>query len=151
MLDQQWDVERPLTQRRYIEPNDVQSPVQIIAEAPVPDVLFQIAVGRRDHAQVDRFFNIRSGATNRALLQRAQQLRLDWQRQLSDLAVCGFDQPGARLPGARERRPSVPEQFRFDQLRRDCGAVDRDEIAFPPRCLVNRARRALFQSLTRRL
>src|SRR5258706_358240 len=66
-------------------------------------------------------------------LEESQQFRLQVQAHFADLveedrAVArGADQAGVVAVGAREGAAAVAEQLRFDQVPRDCGAIERDE------------------------
>src|SRR5581483_12072620 len=80
----------------------------------------------------------RLGAADRAdlaVLQDAQELRLEVGRHLADLveehrpAVRRLEQALLVRDGAGERAPEMAEQLRLHELGRDRGAVDRDERA----------------------
>ena len=76
MLHQQRNVVAPLAQRRQLHRDDVQAVEQILAERAVRDHLREVAVGRGDDAHVDLDRVRVADALELALLQHAQQLRL---------------------------------------------------------------------------
>ena len=89
-----------------VEVHDVEAVVEVLAEAPGADLLFEDAVGRGDDADVDLLRLAVADAEDDALLQRAQELHLQVQRQLADLveeerALVG--RPGT-CPGATRSR-----------------------------------------------
>ena len=78
------DVLGPLAKRRDADGDDVQAIEEVFAEAPGLHVGGEVAVGRGDEAHVDRL-GAPAHLLHLARLQRAQDLRLDRQRQLADL------------------------------------------------------------------
>ncbi len=124
-----------LAQRRQEEVHDVEAVVEVLAEAPGADLLLEDAVGRRDDADVDLLGLAVADAEDDALLQRAQQLHLQVQRQLADLVeeeralVGDLELAGPRRDGAGERALHVPEELALDQVLGDRAAVDDDERA----------------------
>jgi len=75
------DLLAPLSQWRDVDPDHAQAVVQIFAELAFRDALLEIRVGRRDHADVDALrFGLADGH-DLVLLEEAQQLRLDVDRQ----------------------------------------------------------------------
>jgi len=100
-------------------------------------MLAQVAVGRRDHAHVYAARPIGSQALDLAVLQRAEQLGLDGQRQLPHLVkeqratVGGLEAPRALARRTREGAAHMAEQFAFGQGFRQCGAVHVNQRAVP--------------------
>ena len=96
-----------LAQRRQPEVDDVEAVVEVLAELARLDHLLEVAVGRGDDADVDLLGLAVADAEDDPLLQRAQQLHLQLQRQLADLVE---EQRAARRPagtcraGSRWRR-----------------------------------------------
>ena len=137
--DQQRDVAAPLAQARQRDRKDVQAIVEIAPEAAVPHLLGQVAVGRGDDADVDVDRARTAEALDLPLLQHAQQLRLQLERQLADLveehgaAVRQLE--AADLAGVRagEGAALVAEQLALDQRRRQRRAVDDHERAVAAR------------------
>jgi hypothetical protein len=75
-LDQRRQVLEPLAERRHDELDHAQAVVQVRAVSPAPDLVFEIAVRRRDHAHVRGDGLAAPDALECALLQHAQDLRL---------------------------------------------------------------------------
>ena len=75
----------PLAQRRHAHAHHRQAVVEILAEGAAVHLAHQIAVGGRDHAHVDGDHLRAADAADLALLERAQQLGLQLERQLADL------------------------------------------------------------------
>src|SRR5215510_252966 len=113
--------------------SDGEPVVQIAAEAIDVDLLAQIAVGGRDHADVRVDIGFAAHRFHRMPRQRAQQLGLEIARQLADLVEedratgGGAERTLAAPHGAGERAALVTEQLALEQLAGDRAAVDRDE------------------------
>ncbi len=92
---------------------------------------------RRDDAHVDFLARRRADALERSLLQHAQQLGLQVERQIADFvekqrpAMRQLESPLAGRDGARERAAGVAEELALDQRRRQGGAVDDHERVGP--------------------
>src|SRR5262245_27270071 len=119
---------------RQLQIDDVQAVVKVLAELIGFDHLFQIAVGRRDDANVHRDRLFPAQAFELSLLQHAQQFHLHGRRQLADLiqkksaTVGQFETALAARVGAGERAFFVAEKLRFDQAfgqRRDVAGEKR--------------------------
>ena len=111
----------------------------------------EIDVRRGDDANVDGAGRVRADPAHLALLQHAQELRLERQRHVADLVeedravVRCLEEARARADGARERALLVTEQLRLEQALRERRAVDRHErLAAPVRGAVQRVRDALL-------
>src|SRR4029078_6073510 len=82
--------------------------VQDLAEPAGGGVILQALVRRADDAHVDRNFLAPADALDHALLQEAQELRLQRQRKIADLieeqlaSLSRFDLAGGRLDRAGE-------------------------------------------------
>ena len=130
---EQRDVLAPIAQRRHGERKHVEPVEQIAAEAPLPHFLVQIAVGGGDDAHVDVDRPRAAEPLDLAVLQHAQQLRLQLERQLADLveedraAVGQLEAAGLRRVRAGEGAALAAEQLALDQRRRQRRAVDDDE------------------------
>jgi hypothetical protein len=124
------DVVGALAQRRHHRAHHGEAVVQVLAEGPLLDHVLEVAVGGGHHADVDPGRARVADAPHLALLQHAEELRLQLERELADLveeegaAVGRLDQ--AVLVGVRagERALDVAEQLRADQVGRDRRAVD---------------------------
>src|SRR5262249_24276435 len=86
-VGEQRNVVAALAQEREADRKRGDPVVEILTEAPLLDLVAQVAVGRRDHAHV---YAARPAVAERddlALLQDAQQLRLHGGRHLADLVA----------------------------------------------------------------
>ena len=116
-----------------VDVDDVEPVVEVLAEAPGADLVLEDAVGRGDDADVDLLGLAVADAEDDALLQRAQQLHLQVERQLADLveeeraAVGRLELAGPRRDGAGEGALHVPEELTLDEVLGDGAAVDDDE------------------------
>ena len=130
---------------------DVQPVVEIAPEASRLDHRLEVAVRRRDQAHVDAQRARAAEALELLLLEHAQELRLELDRDVAHFvqeersAVGQLEAPDALRDRARERAALVAEELALEQARRDGGAVDLDEAALAPRAaLVDRARDQLL-------
>ncbi|MCY1004801.1 hypothetical protein OV079_04280 [Nannocystis pusilla] len=127
------DVLHALAQRRQLDLHHPQAVQQ------VPAQVARVAVGRRDHAHVDRHRHVAADDVDHPLLQHAQQLGLQRRRQLGHLveeqrAAVGLAEPARAVAhGPAEGPAHVAEQLRLEQLGRDRRAVDRHERPRVPR------------------
>ena len=128
------------------EVHDVEAVVEILAEAAGADLLLEVAVGRGDDADVDLLGLAVADAEDDALLQRAEELHLEVQRQLADLveeerALVGrLELAGPRRDRAGEGALHVAEELALDQVLGDGAAVDGDERARSRGCCGGGAR-----------
>ena len=124
---------RPLAQRRIENREHVEAVVEIAAELLVGDHLREVAVGRRDQPDVDADGPGAAQALELLLLQHAQELRLQLERDVADLveeqrAAIGQLEPADLLrDGAGEGALLVAEELALEQPRRNRGAVELDE------------------------
>ena len=97
----------PIAQRRDLDDDLGQPVVEVFAELALDDLLLEALMRRAHDAHVDRNLLAAADALDDALLQEAQQLRLQRDRQVADLveeqraAVGGFDLAERLLDGAR--------------------------------------------------
>src|SRR5439155_732647 len=145
------DVLLPLAQRGQMDLEDVQPVVEVLAERPRADAGAQITIRRRQHPDVERDPLVAADALDHALLQDAQQLRLQWIGHVPDLveeqraAVGELELAGAVALRAGEGAPGVAEELALQEVGRDGGAVERHEEAVAPRAqAVDRARHQLL-------
>src|SRR5262249_60340009 len=133
--DQRRQVLEAVTQRGQPERDHVQAEEEVLAEAPGTSLRLQVPVGGRDDAGVHLERFSATHPLEAALLEEAQQLRLQLGRQLADLveeqaaAPRGLQAAGPVLPGAGERTAHVPEELALQQVLRERGARDGDERA----------------------
>ena len=74
----------PVSQRREVQLQHIQPVKQILAKPAVSHFLFQVFVGGRDNAHINRNDGITSETHNLALLQNTQQTALEVWRHISD-------------------------------------------------------------------
>jgi hypothetical protein len=74
-----------LAKRGHLDLDHVEPTERIFAESALFDREGQVRVGRRDESNVDRDLAIRAHRTDRALLQRPQELGLKGYRKLPNL------------------------------------------------------------------
>ena len=137
VLDEQRDVLRPLAQRRQRDRDDVEPVVQVLPEPAVRDELPQVAVGRGDDAHVDLDrLRVRPSALELALLQHAQQLGLELERDArrsrrgrSSRRRPARSGPSCSPIGAGEGALLVAEELALDQRLGERRAVDRARAA----------------------
>jgi hypothetical protein len=112
---------------------------QVVAEPPRLHVSIEVPPSRREHAHVHLLAPIRPDRTHLRALDRAQQLRLEREVEVSDLvdeqraAVRLLEDALARRDGAGEGAPRMTEQLGLDQRRRHGRAVEHHERAMGAR------------------
>src|ERR1700683_719102 len=82
---QQRNIAAPLAQRGQLDLNDVQTKVEILPESPVANGRVEIAVRRGQDSRMHAHAFVRSDRLDFALLQCAQELRLQIEGQISNL------------------------------------------------------------------
>jgi hypothetical protein len=133
--DQRGEVLEALPQRRQRQLDDVEAVQEVAAQRAVGDPRLDVLVGGGDHPQVDGHGAVAAEDVDDVLLQHAQQLGLERERELDDLveeegAAGGLTEAaGAVAQGAGEGAAHVAEQLRLEQLARDGRAIDGDEGA----------------------
>ncbi len=129
----------------------VQSMVEVAPESALLHGFAQIHVGGRDNPHVHRYFTCASQTVVRSAVQHAQQLDLHLQVQLAHFVqkqragVGYFEEPLFHGIRPAECASLVPEQFAFQQVIRQGGAVyvhPRTRAA--ERMMVHRARHHFF-------
>ena len=117
---------RRCAQRRHFDANDVQAVQQVFAEQVFLDARLEILVRRGDDAHVDLDRQLAADAIELAFRQHAQQARLQLRRHVADLveeqraAVGLLEASAAQFGRAGERALLVAEQFRLEQIGREC-------------------------------
>ena len=155
VLREQRNIFLPLTKRRQANRNDVEPVIQVAPKLAVLDHLQQIAVGGRDHADVDLDGVRVADALELALLQHAEELHLQPRAHRADLVeeerafVRLLDPPLPVAHGARERAAHVAEELGFEQRFGNGRAVERDEPVHAPRAVVMDGARHHFLARTR--
>src|SRR6266566_3190738 len=133
VLDQQRDVLRPGAQRRQREVHHVEAVVEVLPEAAGPHLALEVAVAGGDEAHVDRHREARAEGRHLALLDGAQELRLQGERDLRHLveeegaALGGAEDAVVVVHGAGERPAPVAEELAVEQRLGEPRAVDGDE------------------------
>src|SRR5262245_34505840 len=146
-LDQERDVVAALAQRRHRQAHDVQAVIEILAEGAGANRLHGLLVGRGEHSHIDLDLGLAAEASDHAVLEDPQELRLKGRAHLGDLVeedralVRQLEAARPPLERAGERAPLVAEDLALEQRGGDRGTVDGDEGApAPRRQLVERAR-----------
>ena len=133
MLGELKDVRPSYPQGRDGQLDDVDAKEEVLAKPALLDGLFQVPVGRRHDANVDRHLLRAAHGPHGPLLKHAQQLRLQRHGHVADLIEEErpprrlLEQTRARLLRIRECPAHVAEELRLEQRLRDRGAVDRHE------------------------
>src|SRR5262245_12486487 len=110
-----------LAERRDVDADDVDAVVEVLAEPPLFDLLFELTVAGSDDPRIERYLVVGSDGANAALLECAKELRLQLQRELSYLveeegaAIRLHEQTDALGLRVRERAACVPEQFALEE------------------------------------
>ena len=133
VLRQFEDVGRAVAQRRDLQIDDVETKQQVLAESAFAHGLGEVAVRGGDDADIDRHRPGAADAVDHALLDRAQQLRLQPHVHLGDFVeqqraaggLLEFSDPPGDCAG--EGALLVAEQFGFQEMLGDRRAIDRDE------------------------
>ncbi len=133
---------RALPQGRHGDRHHVQPVEQILAERPLRDRVFKIAVRRGDDARVDADRLLAAYALKRLLLQDAQQLHLRVHAHVADLveeeraSVRLLKPADAARIGAGESAFLMTEKLAFQQRLRNGTTIHRDERLIGPRAVL---------------
>src|SRR5215510_6646252 len=151
MSGKEFGVAMTAAQRRHVDGHDAQAVIEIGAELAGAHQLLQGPVGRGDEPYIHGAVAYSTDAADRAVLDQLQQLELHGWFDITDLveeqraAVGCFDQTNPAILGIGERPSLVAEQFRFEELHRECRTVDLDERRGLSRAFeMQRARHQLF-------
>ena len=145
--DEQRNVLGTLAQRRHINRKDVESVVEILPERIVGDTLLEVAVSGRDDSDVDVHGFRASEPFDLPLLEHAQQLDLNVERQVADLVekdrrvVRELEASDLSRQRSGERALLAAEQFALDERARNRRAVDAHHDAAVARALFVNLRR----------
>ena len=141
-VDEERDVFDAFAQRRHADADDIQTVIEIGAEAIGRDFCAEVAIGRGDEAKVRGQVADAADAAEAFVFDRFQQPRLHGHIHLADLieeqrSVGGdLEQALLRIHRVRERAAFVAEELRLEQLLRQSGAIEVDKRR-------SRARRAV--------
>ena len=133
VANQQRNILGALAQRGYADRKHVEAVIEVGAEFVLPDHLFEITVRRRDQSGIAVQRASRPETLKLVLLQHAEQLRLQFERQLADFVqeyrplVGEFETAHAARNRTGESTPLVSEQFAFEQGARNRRAIDLHE------------------------
>ena len=126
--------------------NDVEAIVEVLAEAAVGDEIFEIAIRRGDHADIDLDRFARAERLNFLRFDRAQELGLSGRAELSDF----IEEKRARIRlrelacfgsiSAGKRAALIAEQFALEKRFGNRSAIHRHEAAGAPAEIVEGAR-----------
>ena len=114
--------------RKHVEPE-----IEVLAKPAALHLLLEVAVGGGDHADVDRAGALLADALEIALLQHAQQLALQLERDFADLveeqraAIGELEPADAVAHRAGEGAADMAEELALEQFARDRRAVDADQ------------------------
>src|SRR5262249_26057000 len=131
---EQREVLLALAQRRQLDRHHLEAEVEVLAKLPLGDRRLQVAVRRRQQADVDLDWLVGADAVDLLVLQDTQQLRLQRQRHVANLvqeqrAAAGvLEAPFAHALGAREAAWLVAEQLVLQQALVEGGAVHGDKV-----------------------
>jgi len=129
MMGQVGDVGRSFPQGRDPDGHYVEAVEEVGPEASLPDHLFKVAVGGRDHPDIDGNVAVAAQAPVAFVLDRLEDLALHGQRHVADFvekdgaAVGEFENPLVAPAGIGVGPFLVSEKFVFQQVFRDRGAV----------------------------
>lgn len=122
MLGQGDDILAARAERRDLDGKYAEPIEEIAAEPPRLHLGREIAVGRRDDADVDAARAIITHPLKLAVLEHPKELRLQLERDLAGLvqeqraAVRELEAPEPILMRARERAPHMPEELALEEL-----------------------------------
>ncbi len=121
-----------------MEPDHVEPVEQVLSERSRAHVALHVPRRRGQDPHVDLPHPRLADPADLRLLQHAQELHLEGQRQLAHLVeqhrapVRLLEEPGLVRGRPGERPAHVPEELRLEQLLGDRAAVDRHERAVAP-------------------
>src|SRR2546430_13270556 len=119
--------------------NDVEPVVEIGAEGSAADLLFELAIRRRDQSHIDGLRLRASHWNHFTLLEHSKQLDLRGRRRLADFVEeeasfgGGGEEATLVLDCTGERSLHVTEQLALEQALRQCAAVDGGKRPIGPR------------------
>ncbi len=135
LLDEQGRVFFSIAERREDHAHDAQAVEEVFAEATLADLFGEVPIGGGDDADVDLDGLGATDALHLALLEHAQEFRLQVELELAELvqehgaAVGHLEDALARGGGAGEGALLVAEEFALDEVLGDGAAVEDHEGA----------------------
>ena len=142
VADQKWNIAAALAQRREPDRDHLETKIEIFTETLFFDRFVQVLIGRGQDAHVGVQNFAAADPAIFMILQHAQEFGLQFDGDVADFvqkkraALGQLKLAEAAVEGAGERALFVAEQFAFEQIARDGGAVDRDEGLVPARRIV---------------
>jgi serine/threonine protein kinase len=133
VLREQRNVVSPLAQRRQLDACHGQAMEEVIAKTTLLHLALEIAPGGQEQSHVATNGLRPAHAPDLGALDRAQQLRLQWQIQIADFvdeqgsALGELEQPFSRRRRAGEGAALVSEQLGLDQAGGDGRTIEDDE------------------------
>src|SRR5436309_6066940 len=118
---QQGNILAAFAQSRHLDLDNRNSEIKIFAEGAFADHLIEIAVRSTNHSHIYRMWKVGSKTLHGPFLQNAQQLGLQWQREIANLvnknrsAVGLFKSSAPALAGASKGTALMTEQFIVNQ------------------------------------
>ena len=142
MFGEEWNILTALPEGGQIQRNDVDAVVEVFAELPLANEVFEVLVRRCDdtHIHLDGLYATDSGELS--FLQDAQQLGLRHGAEVADLVeeeragIGEFELPDSTGRGIRKRAFFMAEQLTFDERFRKGCAVQRNEGALTPAAII---------------
>ena len=129
---------RSFAQCREMDAENRKPEIEVLAEIPPGDLLFEIPVRGGDHPQIDPFRTCLADLQEFAVFEHTQQFRLQIHRHFTDFvkeqctSVGLFQQPLFILCGTGKAACLVSEKLAFEQLLGEGRAVYRDKSLFGP-------------------
>ena len=142
VVDQQRNVVPAVSEGRDLDRDHVESVVEILPEAALPDRLLQVLVGSGQHPDIDRNGLRRADGLKGPVLQHPEQLHLEVGAHVPDLvqedgsAVGHGEAAFAVSDGIGECALHVTEELGLQQFFGDCAAIDRHQHPGRPGAVV---------------
>jgi len=139
MLSEEQNILRPFTQWRQCQSNHGKPMVEVVSEASAADGRCEIFVGGCNDLNVDALGTRATETTNRAILDRLQQLRLQALRQQCQFiekqrsTVCRVKEAGLRVSSVGKSAALEAEQFGLEQCVWNRRTAHIDEWTVAPR------------------
>src|SRR5712691_4558402 len=151
MTGEQWNIVAPLAECGSSNGKYFQAIVEILSKSSRGDFVGQVAIGGRDHPNVDRHRCGSPDAVHFSILQRPQEFYLTGRTDFADLvekqraSVRKLEFAFLLLVRSGESSSLMSEQLAFQNVLVQRTAIDRHERAGgPPAVLVNSAGHQLF-------
>src|SRR5262249_47406338 len=136
-----------LAQRRHGHDRCGEAEIEVLAELACGDLRAQIAIRRGDDAYVDAALLRTADAADAPALERAEEARLQIERELADFveeeraAIGALEGPCVRRDRAGECAALVPEKLALREARGDRAAIEDHERPARARALLVKSAR----------